>query len=110
MLISWIVIAAWAVIGVAAGPLARRTPALLAGRGGSTLPSESRRADSLVAARFTRPVAELFAVTVTAPDPFDRSGPELVRDSLLAALERQPYVRGTLSRRSVEDSTFQSQI
>jgi putative drug exporter of the RND superfamily len=103
-----LVIAAWAVIGVAAGSLARRTPGLLAGRGGSTLPSQSRRADSLVAARFPRPVAELFAVTVTAPVPFDRSGPELVRDSLLAALDRQPYVRGTLSRRSAQDSTFQS--
>jgi RND superfamily putative drug exporter len=102
------VIATWAVIGVAAGVLARHTPELLAGRGGSRLPSESQRADSLVAARFPRPVAELFAVTVKAPGPFDRSGPQLVRDSLLAALDRQPYVRGTLSRRSTDDSTFQS--
>jgi RND superfamily putative drug exporter len=102
------VIAAWAVIGVAAGALARHTPELLASRGGSKLPSESQRADNLVAARFPRPVAELFAVTVTAPGPFDRSGPQVVRDSLLAALDRQPYVRGTLSRRSADDSTFQS--
>jgi RND superfamily putative drug exporter len=102
------VIAVWAVIGAAAGFLARSTPDLLASRGGSKLPSESQRADVLIAARFPRPVAELFAVTVTAPVPFDRSGPELVRDSLLAALNRQPYVRGTLSRRSVDDSTFQS--
>jgi RND superfamily putative drug exporter len=106
--ISWIVITAWAAIGMAAGSLAPRTPALLAGRGGSTRPSQSRRADSLVAVRFPRPVAELFAVTVSAPVPFDRTGPEKVRDSLLAALDRQPYVRGTLSRRSTEDSTFQS--
>jgi RND superfamily putative drug exporter len=102
------VIAAWIVIGVAAGFRAPHTPRLLAGRGGSKLPSESQWADSLVAVRFPRPVAELFAVTVTAPGPFDRSGPRLVRDSLLAALGRQPYVRGTLSRRSAEDSTFQS--
>jgi putative drug exporter of the RND superfamily len=106
--ICWIVIAVWAVIAVAAGVRARRTPELLSGRGGSKLPSESQRADSLVAVRFPRPVAELFAVTVTAPGPFDRSGPRLVRDSLLAALDRQPYVRGTLSRHSVDDSTFQS--
>jgi RND superfamily putative drug exporter len=104
----WIVIGAWAVIGVAAGVLARHTPERLAGEGGSQRPSESLRADNLVAARFARPVAELFAVTVTAPDPFDRAGAQLVRDSLLAALGRQPYVRGTLSRRYADASTFQS--
>ncbi len=91
-----------------AGVVARQTPGLLTGRGGSKQPSESQRADNLVVARFPRPVAELFAVTVTGPGPFDEAGPRLVRDSLLAALDREPYVRGTLSRRSADDSTFQS--
>jgi RND superfamily putative drug exporter len=102
------VIAAWSVIGVAAGIRARGTPALLTGQGGSTLSSESQRAENVVASRFAQPVAEVFAVTVTAPVPFDRPGPRLVLDSLAAALERQPYVRGTLSAESLGDSMLRS--
>jgi RND superfamily putative drug exporter len=103
-----VVIVLWAAIGVGASSLARHTPELLASRGGSKRPSESQRADQLIASRFPRPIAELFAVTVTAPGPFDQSGPQRVRDSLLAALDRLSFVRGTLSRRSAVDSTFQS--
>jgi len=93
---------------VAAGIRARGTPALLTGQGGSTLRSESQHAEDVVASGFARPVAEVFAVTVTGPVPFDRPGPRLVLDSLAAALAREPYVRGTLSAESLEDSVLRS--
>ncbi len=100
--------AAWGAIGVAAGIRARGTPALLTGQGASTLETESHHAEDVVASRFARPAAEAFAVTVTAPVPFDQPGPRLVLDSLAAALGRQPYVRGTLSAESIGDSVLQS--
>jgi putative drug exporter of the RND superfamily len=106
--ILWAVIAVWGVLGVAAGVRARATPALLTGQGGSTLRSESRHAEDVLASRFARPVAEAFAVTVSAPVPFDRPGPRLVLDSLAAALGREPYVRGTLSAESIGDSALVS--
>jgi len=102
------VVAAWSAIGVAAGIRARGIPALLTGQGGSTLSSESQHAEDVVASRFVRPVAEVFAVTVTAPVPFDRPGPLLVLDSLAAALAREPYVRGPLSAESLGDSVLRS--
>jgi RND superfamily putative drug exporter len=102
------VIAAWGAIGVVAGIRARGTPALLTGQGGSTLRSESQHAEDVVASRFARPVAEAFAVTVTAPVPFDRPGPRLVLDSIAATLGRQPYVRGTHSAESIGDSALRS--
>jgi RND superfamily putative drug exporter len=104
----WLVIAAWAMIGVAAGLLARRTAARLTGGGGISLATESRRAEELLATRFARPAAELFALTVTAPESFDQPRSRVVLDSLLAALSRQPYVRGTISFRSSSDTTLLS--
>jgi RND superfamily putative drug exporter len=104
----WLVIAAWAVIGLAAGLIAGHTSDRLTGSGGMSLASESRRAEDILADRFARPAAELFALTVTAPASFDHPRSRVVLDSLLAALARQAYVRGTISFRSSSDTSLLS--
>ena len=104
----WAVLAVWAVIGVVAAIQAPKTPALLNIRGGSTHHTEASRTEALLAERFSRPIGEFFAVTLESPESFDRPAPRAALDSLLAALRRQPYIRGLVSWPTTNDTTFLS--
>ena len=102
------VLAIWAVIGVIAAIRAPATPAALDIRGGSEDPTEARRADQLLNERFARPIGEFFAVTLSGPGSFDEPGPRRVLDSVAAALDAEPFVRGVVSYAATGDTTFVS--
>ena len=104
----WVVVIVWAVIGAVAAVRAPATPALLNIRGGSERATEASRTEDLLTRRFSRPIGEFFAVTLQAPRPFDEPAPRAALDTLLAALGREPYVRGLVSFPSTGDSTFLS--
>ncbi len=101
----WAVIVVWLVVGVLAGTRAGDTAGRLELRGRSDRVTEARIADSLLSARFTRPVSEFYAVTLQGPAPIiDGVAGELL-DSLTAAAKAEPWVRGVLSIRTTHDST-----
>jgi RND superfamily putative drug exporter len=104
----WVVLVVWAVIGTVAAIRAPATPALLNIRGGSDRETEASRTEDLLTSRFSRPIGEFFAVTLQSPASFDQPAPRAVLDTLLAALGRQPYVRGLISYPSTGDTTFLS--
>ncbi|MGH7703376.1 MAG: MMPL family transporter [Gemmatimonadales bacterium] len=104
----WVVIAVWTVLGLLAARKAPHVLEVLDVRGGTPRPTEASRADALLRSRFSKPLNDLFAVTIAAPASFDLPGPRAILDSLTAALGRQPYVRGVVSFRSTGDSTFLS--
>jgi putative drug exporter of the RND superfamily len=104
----WVVLVLWAVIGAVAAVRAPDTPALLDIRGGSQRETEASRAEKLLSERFARPIGEFFAVTLQGPSRFDSGPSREVLDSVLAALERQPYVRGLVSYPATSDTTFLS--
>ncbi|HKU59970.1 MAG TPA: hypothetical protein VJQ44_02045, partial [Gemmatimonadales bacterium] len=60
----WVVLAVWAAIGAVAAVRAPATPALLNIRGGSARETEASEAEKQLSARFSRPIAEFFAVTL----------------------------------------------
>jgi RND superfamily putative drug exporter len=102
----WAVLVVWAVIGAVAAVRAPATPGLLNIRGGSERETEASRADKILNDRFSRPIGEFFAVTLEGPAAFDTPAGRAVLDTLLAALDRQPFVRGLVSYPSTGDSTF----
>ena len=104
----WVVLAVWAVIGAVAAVRAPATPSLLNIRGGSARPTEASRTEDLLTHRFSRPIGEFFAVALQAPAAFDQPAPRAALDTLLAALGREPYIRGLVSYRSTGDTTFLS--
>ncbi|MBA3659617.1 MAG: MMPL family transporter [Gemmatimonadales bacterium] len=104
----WVVVAVWAVLGAFAGLRAPGTLALLDIRGGSDRPTEASRAEDQLTRRFSRPVDEFFAATLDGPGSFDSPSSRAVLDSLIRALEAQPYVRGVVSYPSTRDTTFVS--
>ena len=104
----WAVLVVWAVIGAVAAVQAPKTPSRLNIRGGSTHHTEASITEALLAERFSRPIGEFFAVTIHSPGRLDDPEPRAALDSLLAALGRQPYVRGVISYRSTGDTTFLS--
>lgn len=75
-------------------------------RGGADEMTEARLADSLLTARFSRPVSEFFAVTVQGPSPVTDGVSGQLLDSLIATAKAEPWVRGVLSVRTSHDSTF----
>lgn len=102
----WLVIATWLVIGVFAAKHAGETVGRLELRGGADKMTEARLADSLLTARFARPVSEFFAVTVQAPSPITEGVAGRLLDSLIATAKAESWVRGVLSVRTTKDSTF----
>src|SRR5215211_1059323 len=102
----WVVLVVWAVIGAVAAIRAPATPSLLNIRGGSARETEASRTEDLLTQRFSRPIGEFFAVTLEAPAGFDQPGPRAALDTLLAALDREPYIRGLVSYPSTGDTTF----
>jgi putative drug exporter of the RND superfamily len=104
----WVVLVVWTVIGAVAAVRAPATPSLLNIRGGSARPTEASRTEDLLTQRFSRPIGEFFAVTLQAPAALDDPAPRAVLDTLLAALGREPYIRGLVSFRSTGDTTFLS--
>jgi len=102
----WAIIAIWALVGVFAATHAGETVGKLELRGGADEMTEARLADSMLTARFSRPVSEFFAVTVQAPLPMTEGLPGQLLDSLIATAKAQPYVRGVLSVRTTKDSNF----
>src|ERR1017187_3338993 len=102
----WLVIATWLVIGVFAAKHAGETVGRLELRGGADEMTEARLADSLLTARFSRPISEFFAVTVQGPTPITEGVAGQVLDSLIATAKAEPWVRGVLSVRATQDSTF----
>ena len=104
----WAVLVVWGVIGAVAAVRAPATPSLLNIRGGSERETEASRTEDLLTQRFSRPIGEFFAITLEAPASFLEPTPGAALDTLLAALRRQPYVRGLVSYPSTGDSTFLS--
>ena len=104
----WAVLVVWAVTGAVAAVRAPATPALLNIRGGSERETEASRTEHLLNDRFARPIGEFFAVTLEGPSAFDSGPSRAVLDSVLAALDRQPYVRGLVSYPGTRDTTFLS--
>ncbi|HEY3935364.1 MAG TPA: MMPL family transporter [Gemmatimonadales bacterium] len=102
----WAVIAVWAVIGIYAASHASETVGRLELRGGADEMTEARIADSLLGARFSRPVSEFFAVTLQSPTPVTDGVAGALLDSLIATARAEPWVRGVLSFRTTHDSTF----
>jgi RND superfamily putative drug exporter len=98
----------WAVVGAVAAVRAPATPGLLNIRGGSERETEASRTEDLLTQRFSRPIGEFFAVTLTSPGSFLEPAPRAALDTLLAELHRQPYIRGLVSYPSTGDSTFLS--
>ncbi|HET9039186.1 MAG TPA: MMPL family transporter [Gemmatimonadales bacterium] len=104
----WVVLVVWAVIGAVAAVRAPATPSLLNIRGGSARETEASRTEDLLTRRFSRPIGEFFAVTLESPASFDQPAPRATLDTLLAALGREPYIRGLVSFPSTGDTTFLS--
>jgi putative drug exporter of the RND superfamily len=104
----WAVLVVWAALGIMAAMQAPRVVERLNARGGSSRITEASRAEALLNSRFTAPVSEFFAVTLTGPASFTDGRPRQVLDSLSAALGAAPYVRGVLGYRDTGDSTFVS--
>ncbi len=104
----WVVLAVWTVIGAVAAVRAPATPSLLNIRGGSQRETEASRTEDLLTQRFSRPIGEFFAVSLESPAPFDEAAPRAALDTLLATLDRQPFVRGLVSFPSTGDTTFLS--
>jgi len=102
----WAVLVVWALVGAVAAVRAPATPGLLNIRGGSERETEASRAEGLLNSRFTRPIGEFFAVTLQGPGPMDDGPGRAVLDSVLAALDREPYIRGIVSYTGTGDSTF----
>jgi putative drug exporter of the RND superfamily len=104
----WAVLVVWAVIGAVAAVRAPATPGLLNIRGGSARETEASRTEKVLNERFSRPIGEFFAVTLEGPSRFDSGPSRAVLDSVLAALDRLPYVRGLVSYPGTNDTTFLS--
>ncbi len=104
----WLVVVVWAAIGAVAAIRAPHTQETLNITGGGSTPTEASEAGEALASRFRRPVAEFFAVTLSGPDRFDQGRSREALDSVVTALERQPWVRRVFSIRTVHDSTFLS--
>jgi RND superfamily putative drug exporter len=102
----WIIVAFWAVVGVAGVVRAPRTPELLNVRGGADRETEAARADRLLNSRFSRPFSEFFAVVMESPAPFTEGAPSAALHSITSELSREPYIRSLLSYRSPNDSLF----
>ena len=102
----WVVIAAWAVVGVLAALRAGGTVERLELKGGSAEMTEAKIADSLLVARFDRPLSEFYAVTVQGPGSMTSGEGGQLLDRLLEASAAQRSVQGTVSWRSTNDSTF----
>ncbi|HEY4100533.1 MAG TPA: MMPL family transporter [Gemmatimonadales bacterium] len=102
----WVVIALWAIVGAYAASHASETVGRLELRGGADEMTEARIADSLLGARFSRPVSEFFAVTLQSPTPVTEGVAGALLDSLTATAKAEPWVRGVLSFRTTHDSTF----
>jgi len=104
----WVVLVVWTVIGVVAAVRAPATPGRLNTRGGSSRKTEASHTEKLLKERFARPIGEFFAITLEGPSPFDSGPSRAVLDSALAALDREPYVRGLVSYPGTGDTTFLS--
>ena len=104
----WVVLVVWTVIGVVAAVRAPATPGRLNTRGGSSRETEASRTEKLLNERFARPIGEFFAITLEGPSRFDSGPSRAVLDSVLAALDREPYVRGLVSYPGTGDTTFLS--
>lgn len=100
----WAVLVLWTAVGIVAATRAGDTVGLLQLRGGANQMTEARIADSLLSARFARPVSEFFAVTVQGPTRMTEGLPGQLLDSLLAAAKAQPNVLGVLSVRTTKDT------
>ncbi|HEY4320506.1 MAG TPA: MMPL family transporter [Gemmatimonadales bacterium] len=98
--------AIWLVIGIFAALHAGETVGRLELRGGADEMTEARLADSILSARFSRPVSEFFAVTLKSPTPVTDGIAARLLDSLVATARAEPFVRGVLSYRTTHDSTF----
>ena len=104
----WAVLVVWMLLGTVALLRAPATPELLNIRGGSNQATEATIADGMLRERFARPLSDFFVVTLEGPAPFDSGRPRVVLDSLIRALEAQPWVRAVASWPATGDSTFVS--
>ncbi len=102
----WAIIVAWAVIGYLAAAKAPQVEQALNVRGGSRQPTEASRSEQLLRDRFSRPLNDLFVVTIESGTSVDSTPNRQLLDSLITAFERAPYINAVASFRSTGDSTF----
>ena len=102
----WFVVVVWVVVGAGAIWQARNVLDSLDLRGDSNRTTEASLADRMLQERFAQPIGEFFAVTVEGPAPFHTPRPRAVLDSLIAGMEREPYVQGIVSFPVTGDSLF----
>lgn len=106
--LRWVTIACWAVVALASVHYARHVQEVLNTRGGSHRLTEADQAERLLREGFSHPLSEFFAVTLQGPDSLTEPAGRAVADSIIAALERESFVRGVVSYYSTGDSTFLS--
>lgn len=102
----WAIIVAWALIGYLAAAKSPQVEQALNVRGGSREPTEASRSEQLLRDRFSRPLNDLFVVTIESSQPVDSAPNRQLIDSLITVFERQSYVNAVASFRSTSDSTF----
>jgi putative drug exporter of the RND superfamily len=102
----WVIIVFWTVVGYAAAAKSPQVVQVLNVRGGTRKPTEASRADVLLRTRFPRPLNDFFSVTIEAAGRVDSAPGSVLLDSLIAKLDRQPYIGTLASFHSTQDSTF----
>jgi putative drug exporter of the RND superfamily len=105
----WPIVIAWALIGAALTPVAREIHTRLQ-VGGRDLPgSESTVAEALLRERFTNAFSSFGVVAVRHPRlTLDSTRYRAYIDSLVAAVERLPFIQKTVTWRSAGDPAFVS--
>src|SRR6476646_644485 len=98
--LAWLVLIIWSVLGAGAGIEAGDAVAHLTGQGGESVHAEADIASAVLQRALTRPLGDVFAVTVESPEPVTAAGPAAVLDSLAATLRQMPPVRGVVTPRA----------
>lgn len=88
--LAWLVLIIWSVLGAGAGIEAGDAVAHLTGQGGESVHAEADIASAVLQRALTRPLGDVFAVTVESPEPVTAAGPAAVLDSLAATLRQMP--------------------
>ena len=100
--LAWLVVIIWAVLGIGAGMRAGDAVAHLTGQGGPSVHAEAEIAEAVLQRGLTRPLGDVFAVTVESPEPVTAPAPAAALDTLAATLRRMPAVRGVVTPRARE--------
>ncbi len=102
----WAVLLVWMAAGIVGALKAPDAPGRLNLRGGTGAVSEASRNSALINQRFPQSLGEYLAVTLEAKQPIDSGRPREVYDTLVARLQRAPFVQAVAGWGTTKDSTF----